>query len=314
VHPDGSTLVCAFGDRLQLFSVRVTLAAEGTAPACSLTPKELPSGVSLSGIADTKCISFSADGSRMVLGAGDGRLRMFSWPELALRADVEHAHPEAVSDADFSPDGSLLLTTGNERVGPTGGATVWRVAESALQRVCWLDGVPAPKGARVTLRGAKFARDGSGTAFTGANLREESRVLTWRTSDWRCVASRRALTEPLTSLALSPGNGRLLAAGGSEGSIVMIASKTLAPMRRVPSAHMVFVTGLSFSPSGRTLASLSADASARCTLAPPKRSVLAALLRLLLALLVHMAVVTLVITTHRRGMWNVPDWLRALRM
>jgi WD40 repeat protein len=219
-----------------------------------------------------------------------------------------------VSDADFSPDGSLLLTTGNERVGPTGGGAVWRVGDKGLQRLCWLDGVPAPKGARVTLRGAKFARDGSGTAFTGANLRDESRVLAWRMSDWRCVASRRALTEPLTSLALSPGNGRLLAAGGSEGSIVMIASKTLAQMRRVPAAHMVFVTGLSFSPSGRTLASLSADASARCTLAPPKRSVLSALLRVLLAFLVHMAVVSLVIATHRRRMWSVPAWMRAFRL
>jgi WD40 repeat protein len=188
------------------------------------------------------------------------------------------------------------------------------VAENGLQRVCWLDGVPAPKGARVTLRGAKFARDGSGTAFTGANLRDESRVLAWRVSDWRCVASRRALTEPLTSLALSPGNGRLLAAGGSEGSIVMLASKTFAPMRRVPSAHMVFVTGLSFSPSGRTLASLSADASARCTLVPPKRSVMAALLRIVLAFAVHAAVVSLVLTAHRRGHWSVPAWLRAIRL
>ena len=130
--------MCAFGDRLQLFAVRVALATEDAAPACSLTPKERPDGAaSLAGIADTKCICFSADGSRMVLGGGDGRLRMFSWPELALRADVEHAHPEAVSDADFSPDGSLLLTTGNERVGPTGGGAMWRVGDKGLQRLCW---------------------------------------------------------------------------------------------------------------------------------------------------------------------------------
>lgn len=307
--------MCAFGDRLQLFAVQLSLATDNSAPPCSLTPKELPAGAaSLTGIPETKCISFSADGSRMVLGGGDGRLRLYTWPGLALRADVEHAHPDAISDADFSPDGSQLLTTGNERVGPTGGAAVWHVAEDGLKRLCWLDGMPLPKGARVTLRGAKFARDGSGTAFTGANLGDESRVLIWRISDWRCVASRRALSEPLTSLVLSPGNGRLLAAGGSEGSIVMLSSKTLAPMRRVPSAHMVFVTGLSFSPSGRTLASLSADASARCTLAPPKRSVVSALLRILIAFLVHMAVVSLVITAHRRGKWSVPAWMRAFRL
>jgi WD40 repeat protein len=301
--------VCAFSDRLQLFAVRVSVAAEGE-PPCALTPKDPPSGAaSLTGMGETKCICFSPDGSIMALGGGDGRLRLFAWPALTLRADVKDAHTDAISDADFSPDGSLLLTTGNEKVGPAGGAAVWRVEEKALSRVRWLEGVRGRKGARVTLRGAKFARDGSGMAYTGANTDGTARVLAWRVADWRCMKSCHALPEPLTSLALSPGVGRLLAAGGAEGSLVMLSAKTLATLRRVPGAHMVFVTGLSFSPSGRTVASLSGDASARCTLAPPRRSIGYVIMRLLLTLIVHFAIVSLVVHAHRQGHLRRPSWL-----
>jgi prolactin regulatory element-binding protein len=310
LHPDGTTLVCAFDGRLQLFAVRVAAAAAEGEPPCSLTPKAPPEGAApLTGVGETKCIAFSADGTLLAVGSGDGRLRVYTWPALKLRADVERAHTDAISDADFSPDGALLLTTGNEKVGPAGGAAVWRVAEDGVHRVRWLEGVRARRGARVTLRGAKFARDGSGRAYTGANMGDEARVLAWRVADWRCMSSRHALPELLTSLALSPGNGRLLAAGGAEGSVVMLSSKTLAPLRRVPAAHMVFVTGLSFSPSGRTLASLSGDASARCTLAPPRPSVASLLLRLLLTLLMHLLVVLLVLQAHRRGYLRRPAWL-----
>lgn len=310
LHPDGSTLVCAFDGRLQLFGVAVAV-AEGE-PPCALTPKEPPAGAAaLTGLGETKCIVFSADGKLMALGSGDGRLRLFSWPALALRADVERAHTQAISDADFSADATLLLTTGNEAVGPAGGAAVWRVSDGkeALQRVRWLEGVKARRGARVTLRGAKFARDGSGLAFTGANMGDEARVLAWRCADWRCMTSRRVLSEALTSLALSPAPGRLLGVGGSDGSVALLSAKTLACLRRVPAAHMVFVTGLAFSPGGGALASLSADASARCTLAPPRRSAVATLLRLLLAFLVHFAIVALLLETHRRGLWSPPAWL-----
>ena len=311
VHPDGTTLVCAFGDHLQLFTVRLSVGAGEGEPPCSLSPLEPPAGAApLSGLGETKCVVFSPDGALLALGGGDGRLRLFSWPALALKADEKQAHADSVSDADFSPDGTLLLTTGNEKVGPAGGAAVWRVTPDGLTRVRWLDGVRAPRGARITMRGAKFARDGSGRAFTGANVTDESRVLTWRVSDWRCMSSRRVLPEPLTSLALSPGGGRLLAAGGSEGSLVLLSAKTLAPLRRVPNAHMVFVTGLSFSPSGRTVASISADASARCTLAPPRTTLGAVLLRLFLTLVLHLSVVALLLHTHRRGLWRAPSWMR----
>jgi prolactin regulatory element-binding protein len=262
-----------------------------------------PGAAPLSDFADTKCLAFSADGGRLAVGSEDGRLRLLSWPALRVLGDEARAHPDAVSDADFSPDGALLLTTGNEPWGAAGGACVWRVAGQALQRERWLGSFGAPPRARVTLRGARFARDGSGRAFTGVNVAGEARVVAWRVADWAPLALKRALSEPLTSLALSPIDGRLIAAGGAEGSVVMLGARTLAPLRRVKNAHMVFVTAVAFSPAGATLASLSGDASARCTAAPPRKSFIAAVVRLLLLLAVQAIFFCLVLLARKRGVF-----------
>jgi WD40 repeat protein len=286
--------VVAFSTRLQVFRVRVTDGADGSV-GCELLPQEAATQLA---VADTKCLAFSADGSRLAVGSEDGRLRVFTWPQLQRVADVAGAHPDALSDADFSPDGALLVTTGNERVGPAGGACVWRLLPDGLERVTWLGSCGAPPGKRVTYRGVKFARTG-GRLFVGANIGGEARVAAWRMTDWRLIACKRALSEPLTSLALSPPAGRLVAVGGADGSFVALAAGTLAGMTRMANAHMVFVTHVAFSPSGATLASISGDASVRCTPMPPPRSLLAAALRLLLVYLMLVATAALIVAKAR---------------
>ena len=290
----------AFSTKLQLFRARVTTAADGAA-ACELVAQDTTP--SLAKLSDTKCLVFSTDGTRLALGADDGRLRVMTWPKLECIADVAGAHPDALSDADFSPDGSLLVTTGNERVTASGGACVWRVLPDGLERLTWLSGCGAPAGSRVTYRGVKFTRAGGRSrVFVGANVSGEARVAVWRVDDWRLVACKRALREPLTSLALSPPSGRLVAAGGADGSVVALASGTLAAMTRVPNAHMVFVTCVAFSPSGSTLASVSGDASVRCTPMPPPKSILFAALRMLLVLAMLTLVTSIALRARRSAL------------
>jgi len=294
LHPDRNTLVCALSSGLLLLRARVSTGADGGA-SCELARLDAPADA-LDALPDVKCLAFSPDGSRLAAGSEDGRLRMLSWPALRCLEEVEGAHAEALSDADWSPDGALLVTTGNERAGKSGGGAVWRAAGDKLERIAWLGSLGAPPAARVTLRGVRFARDGSGRVFTGANVNGEARVVVWRVGAWaKPLACKRALAEPLTSLSLSPVDARLVAAGGAEGTVALLSAKTLAPLLRLKNAHMVFVTALAFSPSGATLASMSGDASARCTAVPAKRSVAAAVLRLLVFLLLLWAAALLLL-------------------
>lgn len=58
---------------------------------------------------------------------------------------------------------------------------------------------------------------------------------------------------------------RFLAIGSSEGDISIINATTLSVHQKLKGAHMIFVTAMEFSPSGRALLSVSADYSARVT-------------------------------------------------
>lgn len=104
----------------------------------------------------------------------------------------------------------------------------------------------------------------------GANVNGAGKIFVFRkqpdgdASAWSCVGSRKALPQPITTLAMAPG-GKTLGFGCSEGGVAALSSGALSLLNRLPYAHMVFVTALAFSPSGKVLASVSADASARCT-------------------------------------------------
>ena len=67
----------------------------------------------------------------------------------------------------------------------------------------------------------------------------------------------------------TPGAPRsLVATGSTEGEVCLFDGERLAPLRRVPGAHMIFVTELAFSECGRWAVSVSADAGARCHAVP----------------------------------------------
>lgn len=301
LHPAGSTLVVALCNTTLLLRVHVGVSESGAA-TCELARLPLPHASLALPAVDVKCMAFSPDGTRLAVGSSDGRLRVHAWPSLTLVCEHMGAHTDAMSDVDFSPDGSLLLSTGNEAAGPAGGAAVWSVDKSGvLARLRWLPLPPTAKGRR-TFRGCRFsdAASSPGVAFTGLNVGGEARILSWRTHDWALAADRRALKQPLTSISMSP-RGRLLAVGGAEGGVCLLSAATLAPLLTLPSAHMVFVTAVAFAPSGSALGSVSGDASCRCTPAPPQRSLLAVLLRFFVYFLVYVAVVRLAFLAARHA-------------
>lgn len=58
---------------------------------------------------------------------------------------------------------------------------------------------------------------------------------------------------------------RFLAIGSTEGDISIVDASSLSVQQKLKGAHMIFVTSMEFSPSGRALLSASADSSARVT-------------------------------------------------
>lgn len=104
-----------------------------------------------------------------------------------------------------------------------------------------------------------------------------------------------ALPSPATAFELS-GCGSCAAAGSADGDVAVLDARTLRALRRVPGAHMVFVTALAFAPAaadakkdGRAslpaVVSVSGDASAVVTTATKRgrAAVAAALAFVLLA-------------------------------
>ncbi|KAF5827591.1 hypothetical protein DUNSADRAFT_404 [Dunaliella salina] len=99
---------------------------------------------------------------------------------------------------------------------------------------------------------------------------------------------RRLEDAPGACLELSR-DGRLAAVGTSEGSAMVLDASSMALIRAVPSAHMVFSTGICFSADSRQVMSISADASAvAIPTTPPPSSVLN--IRILFLLVVALAI------------------------
>lgn len=293
----------ALSSGLLLLRVRLTRASDG-AGGCELEAAPLPPAASSLPPCEPKCLAFSPDGTRLAVGCEDGRLRLHAWPSLALLCDRPAAHGDAVSDADFSDDGLQLLTTGNEAAGSGGGAAVWAVARDggALTRLLWLPPPPArsrARGGRAVFRGARFGRGAAlGCAFTGLNVGGAGRVVAWRSATWAQLSDSAALDTPLTALTASPTGG-LVAVGGCEGAVALLGGSAprwaLRPRLAHTQAHMVFVTALSFAPSGALLASVSGAGSCRVTAAPGRRSAAAAALRHALLFLAQLLLAALLL-------------------
>lgn len=92
------------------------------------------------------------------------------------------------------------------------------------------------------------------TAYIGANINGVGQVFVFRkkADKWARVGSRKALPQPITALAMAP-SGKALAVGCSEGGVATVTASSLSLLNRLPYAHMVFVTGLAFSPSTHPL-------------------------------------------------------------
>lgn len=193
VSPDGSML--AVGKSLGRIEVAQA--------AC------VPGGLSLSDQAgDIFSVTFSPDGTFLASAGSGGSAIIWRLSDSSmlhnltghsiLETNEDDVVINAVHSVDFSPDGSLLLTTGDD-----GTARLWRVSDGQQVRVLQGGGGTA----------GKFSADGK-TLFT----LENSAIRFWRVADGRLLSTFE--NTGACSLAVSP-DGKHFAYGHCGGALVL---------------------------------------------------------------------------------------------
>ena len=187
-------------------------------------------------------VAWSPDGSRIVTGSHDLRLRVWDAESRETRLELS-GHTDRVAAAAWSPDGRRIASSSHDQTvrvwdaGTGAELLVLQGHEHRVETVAW-----SPNGLRI----ASGSRDGGirlWDAQTGAQLAELSGH-----EDW------------VQSLAWSP-EGTLLASGSGDHTLRLWdeAGDCVGVLR----GHTDWVEGLAWSPDGRQLVSGSRDRTVR---------------------------------------------------
>lgn len=152
-----------------------------------------------------------------------------------------------------SLDGTALATLAD-----SGPGRVWDIASGTAAATLSL-----PKGCR--LGNCRFSRDERKPfLFATAVKGGKGFIVVWDTRTWKQLGVKKFHEEPICSFAVN-STSSLLATGSTEGNVAIIDMKKMVIKQRVNGAHMVFVTGIQFSPDDKFLLSVSGDSSVRIT-------------------------------------------------
>ncbi|MFK4149741.1 hypothetical protein [Streptomyces sp. NPDC004065] len=152
-------------------------------------------------------------------------------------------HDDAVSEAAFSPDGTLATVSRDRTV------VLWDV--SARRKLATLTGH------RTWLRAVAFSPDGR-TLATGGN---DGKLVLWNVAARKPSAVLPGHAGQIKGIAFSP-DGRTVATASADHTVKLwdTGRRTL---RRTISGHHGIVWAVAFSPDGRTLATAGADHTAK---------------------------------------------------
>ena len=173
------------------------------------------------------CLDVSADGSKLVTGGAKGA-RLFSLSEPGQPGKLlEH---QAVIRCAFSPDGTRILTVGNNK------CCLWDADQGKMIALLHAGGAFI----------AAISPDGKWLA-TGGN---DGTARFYATADGKPAGARMAHGDTVLSLAFSP-DGRRLLTGSFDGAARVWKVPSGEPASK-PFQHIWGVSVVAFSPDGRT--------------------------------------------------------------
>jgi WD40 repeat protein len=225
----------------------------GAPPATSIVVWDLATGKDRPAFkgarGPVRALAFAADGKTLVSAGGapgqPGEVLLWDVAGGGLLARLE-GHKGPVGGLAFSPDGQAFMSAGGD--GDTQGEIhFWRAPENGGSHA--LEGHTGP----VTC--AAYSRDGK-TLATGG---EDKTVRLWDTATGAERATLKGFANPLHCLQLSPDGKTLAAAcrGEKTGTLSGLTGKV------VLAGHTLEISGLSFSPDGKLVAtSAGADSGA----------------------------------------------------
>ncbi|KAL6890126.1 hypothetical protein ACP4OV_008889 [Aristida adscensionis] len=276
VHPRGDGAVVAFDNGCRLYRWK---SEEGESPQKLALTFDEEALVNLKDVGLQVAVSFSGEGSILATGGEDGHLRVFKWP--SMESVVTEADSKtSIKVLSFSSDEKFLAV-----VRKSGPCRVWDLQASEV-----VANLPTESGETLVSCGFSNMTDGSHVLFTAAMQGNYGKIISWNTTSWTRIGSKKITREGISAFVVSP-DGALLAIGTSEGSIIVVGSKNLQTLVTVKNAHLGLTTTVAFSQDSRTLLSTSFDSTARVTsIGSPKSngtSVWPMILVIILAILVY---------------------------
>ena len=187
-------------------------------------------------------VSTTPDGRALVVLQGDA-VRL--WDAASCRPGMAFkGHDSNVYSAEFSPDGTRLLTGSNDNT-----ARIWDVATGRTLMVL--------RGHTGAVTRARFDPQGQRVA----TMSNDYSVRIWQADTGEPLARLRGHRDGAVDIRFSP-DGRQLVSVGRDRSLRSWAVST-PPLERVLLGHQDFVTAVSFSPDSRRLLTTSSDKTAR---------------------------------------------------
>lgn len=195
-----------------------------------------------------RVVRISRLGNLMATGGTDGHVRLWTFPSLVKKVDID-AHRKEVDDVDFSPDESTVVSISKD-----GSAVIWNTETGAKEKeLKWA----IPENSKYLYKRCRFGTVEGGKDDTrlfvltnpvGNATKLPSYLQMWDPAS-TSLKKFAPVWETLSALSVS-SDGRFVAVGTmSSGSVSLYIAFSLQRVLHIPNAHNMFVTGLEFVPN-----------------------------------------------------------------